>query len=65
LNEAGDVKLILKDDKGKILAIIIDSYYQNLGTQIKYIPTNRLKAGTYTIELKINGNVVTEIFTTE
>jgi hypothetical protein len=62
LNEAGDVKLTLKDSKGNTIVVIIDNYYENLGTQMKYIPTSRLSKGTYVIELEINGNQIKESF---
>lgn len=62
LNEPGDVKLLLKNGKGQTLVTIIDAYYENLGTQIKYVPTAKLEKGTYHIELTINGNQVKESF---
>jgi PA14 domain/F5/8 type C domain len=60
LNKPSHVKLLLKDAQGKTLATIIDNYYQNLGTQTKLVPTNRLAKGTYTISLEANETKVEE-----
>lgn len=54
LNKPSHVKLLVKDAQNRTVAIIIDDYYQNLGTQIKYLPTNKLDKGTYWIELSAN-----------
>lgn len=62
LNAPGDVKLVLLDGKGQNLVTIIDDYYENLGTQVKYIPTAKLSKGTYVVELSINGNQLKETF---
>lgn len=62
LNEAGKVKLSVKDNNGAELAVLIDGYQENLGTQTKLIPTQKLANGTYIIELIINDNVVSEVF---
>lgn len=65
LNEAGDVKLQLKDSKGSVIVLLIDEYQENLGTQTKLIPTTKLKKGRYEIELLINKNKVSEFFEVE
>ena len=65
LNEAGDVKLQLKDSKGNLIVLLIDEYQENLGTQTKLIPTTKLKKGRYEIELIINKNKVSEFFEVE
>ncbi|AWV99274.1 PA14 domain-containing protein [Arcticibacterium luteifluviistationis] len=62
LNAPGDVKLVLLDGKGNKMVTIIDDYYENLGTQVKYIPTAKLDKGTYVVELSINGNQLKETF---
>jgi PA14 domain len=62
LNEPGQVNLSLKDSKGNVIVTILNSYQENLGTQTKLIPTQKLKKGTYEIVLKINNNVVSEKF---
>jgi hypothetical protein len=62
LKSPGDVKLELKDSKGVNLVTIVDEYYENLGTQIKYLPTGKLSKGTYIIELTVNGNQLKETF---
>lgn len=60
LNKAGNVKLMLKDSKQNIVVTMIDEYYQNLGTQIKYLPTNKLAKGEYWIELVVNDIMLKE-----
>ena len=65
LNEAGDVKLQLKDSNGRVIVLLIDEYQENLGTQTKLIPTTKLKKGRYEIELIINKNKVSEFFEVE
>ncbi|SOE21392.1 F5/8 type C domain-containing protein [Spirosomataceae bacterium TFI 002] len=62
VNEPSQVKLTLLNGKGETLVTILDHYFQNLGTQIKYIPTQRLADGTYTIELQIGNDTVKENF---
>jgi hypothetical protein len=41
---------------------LVDAFQENLGTQTKLIPTNKLQKGKYEIMLKINKNVVSEFF---
>jgi hypothetical protein len=60
LNEPADVKLVLKDKSEKVVTTLIDYFYQNLGTQIKYLPTQRLPKGLYWIELTVNETVLRE-----
>lgn len=62
INEPSQVKLSLLDSKGQSLVTITDHFYQNLGTQIKYIPTQKLADGTYTIELQIGTETLKESF---
>ena len=62
LNEPGDVLLQLKTAKGNIVVTLVDAFQENLGTQTKLIPTNKLQKGKYEIMLKINKNVVSEFF---
>ncbi|MGR3811823.1 PA14 domain-containing protein [Jiulongibacter sp. NS-SX5] len=62
LNEPDMVALKLKDAKGNTLVTIIEDELEILGTYTKYIPTNRLRRGTYTVELTINDNLITETF---
>lgn len=62
LNEPGDVLLQLKTIKGNVIVTLVDTFQENLGTQIKLIPTNKLPKGKYEIILKINKNVVSEYF---
>ena len=54
LNKPSHVTLLVKDKSDKILATIIDDDYQNLGTQIKFLPTNKLPKGSYWVELTAN-----------
>ncbi|WP_428660505.1 PA14 domain-containing protein [Runella sp.] len=65
LNKPGQVKLLLKDKKGATLATIIDDYYQNLGTQVKYLPTARLSKGEYQVELTVNDTKISQTFRVE
>jgi hypothetical protein len=60
LNKPGQVKLSLKDASQNLVASIIDDYYQNLGTQIKYLPTGKLAKGEYWIELEVNESILKE-----
>ena len=60
LSEAGQVKLVLKDKSENVLVTLIDRYYQNLGTQTKYLPTQRLQKGVYWIELMVGETVLRE-----
>lgn len=65
LNKPGQVKLLLKNKKSEIVATIIDDYYQNLGTQVKYLPVTRLPQGKYTVELTVNDTKITQQFAVE
>lgn len=62
LNEPGEVLLQLKSAKGNVIVTLVEGFQENLGTQTKLIPTQRLKKGRYEIMLKINKNVVSEFF---
>lgn len=63
LNAPAQVKLILKDANLQDIVVLIDSYYENIGTQIKLLPTTKLPKGTYWVELTVDNNVLTEKFT--
>lgn len=65
LNKPGQVTLLLKDKQEQIVATIIDDYYQNLGTQIKLLPTARLPKGMYWVELIANETKVSQSFVVE
>ena len=60
LNQPGQVKLSLKDSSENLVVNIIDDYYQNLGSQIKILPTGKLSKGEYWIVLEVNGSVLKE-----
>lgn len=62
LNEPGDVLLQLKTAKGNVIVTLVERFQENLGTQTKLIPTQKLKKGRYEIMLKINNNVISEYF---
>lgn len=62
LNEPGDVLLQLKSEKGTVIVTLVEGFQENLGTQTKLIPTQKLKKGRYEIVLKINKNVISEYF---
>ena len=62
LNKPAYVKLSLKDQNGQIIAMIIDHYFESLGTQTKFLPTNKLKKGTYTIELEVDDKKLSQEF---
>jgi hypothetical protein len=65
LNKPSQVKLLLKNKQDQILATMIDDYYQNLGTQIKLLPTARLPKGMYWVELIANETKISQPFTVE
>ncbi|RFS16567.1 PA14 domain-containing protein [Emticicia sp. C21] len=60
INKPGQVKLKLKDKSEKTVVTLIDSYFENLGTQVKLLPTNKLPKGIYWIELTYAGKVMKE-----
>ena len=60
LNKPGQVKLSLKDASQNLVTSIIDDYYQNLGTQIKMLPTGKLEKGDYWVVLEVNELVLKE-----
>ncbi len=60
LNEPSIVTLTIKDSNDNILVTLIDDLIQTTGTQIKYLPTNKLSKGSYWIELKIKSAVMRE-----
>lgn len=60
LNEPNHVKLTLKDKSENVIVTIIDHYYETLGTQTKFLPTQRLTNGTYWIELTVGETVLRE-----
>lgn len=62
VNEPGDVLLQLKSAKGNVIVTLVEGFQENLGTQTKLIPTQKLKKGKYEIMLKINKNVISEYF---
>lgn len=65
LNKPSQVKLVVKDAQGKLIATLIEHFYENLGTQIKYLPTGRLAKGNYAVELTANDTKITEPFAIE
>ena len=58
LNKPGQVKLLLKDASQNLVVSIIDDYYQNLGTQIKMLPTGKLEKSEYWVELEVNESIL-------
>jgi hypothetical protein len=60
LNKPAQVLLTLKDANQQVIVTIIDDYYQNLGTQTKFLPTNKLSKGQYWVELKVDKEVLRE-----
>jgi hypothetical protein len=60
INKPGYVKLKLKDKGENTVVTLIDHYFENLGTQIKLLPTNKLPKGLYWIELDYAGKVLRE-----
>lgn len=53
INQPSHVKLLLKDSKDQLIVTLIDHYSESLGTQTKYLPTNKLEKGTYFVELEL------------
>lgn len=62
LNKPGNVKLELQLSTGETVVTLLEGFQENLGTQIKLIPTQRLQKGTYRVYLKINDNEMFETF---
>lgn len=60
LNKPAQVLLTVKDANEQVVVTIIDDYYQNLGTQTKFLPTNKLANGQYWVELKTDKEVLRE-----
>ena len=60
LSKPAYVKLYLKDQNEKIIVTIIDYYFENIGTQTKLLPINKLAKGTYWVELNFDGKVLRE-----
>ncbi len=65
INKPGMVRLNLLDSKGNSVVELINAYQENLGTQQKFIPTQKLKKGRYEVELIIDNNKVSEFFVVE
>jgi PA14 domain/F5/8 type C domain len=60
LTKPAYVKLFLKDKNDKVVVEILDHYFENLGTQTKLLPTNKLAKGTYWIELEVDKTILKE-----
>ena len=43
----------MKDSKDQLIVTLIDHFSESLGTQTKYLPTNKLAKGTYFVELEL------------
>ncbi len=63
LNEPGFVILKIRKNKGtETVVTLMENYQENLGTQIKYVPTRKFEKGKYEVYLKINNNEISEFF---
>ncbi len=60
LNKPAQVLLTIKDANENIIVTIIHDFYQNLGTQIKLLPTNKLPKGQYWVELQADKEILRE-----
>ena len=60
LNTPAQILLTVKDANEQVIVTIIDDYYQNLGTQTKFLPINKLPNGQYWVELKVNKEILRE-----
>ncbi|MEZ4905941.1 MAG: PA14 domain-containing protein [Spirosomataceae bacterium] len=60
LNKPSQISLVIKNSRGAVIATLIEAFYQNLGTQIKYLPTGKLEKGIYFVELTANENQLRE-----
>ena len=60
LNKPGQVLLTVKDANEQVIVTVIDDYYQNLGTQTKFLPVNKLPNGQYWVELKAGKEILRE-----
>ena len=60
LTKPAQIKLSLKDVNDKTIVLLIDHYSENIGTQTKFLPTNKLAKGIYWIELEVDSKVLRE-----
>nr|WP_299416147.1 hypothetical protein [uncultured Emticicia sp.] len=44
----------MKDSKDQLLVVLLDHFSESIGTQTKYLPTNKLAKGTYFVELELS-----------
>jgi hypothetical protein len=65
LPKPANVKLHLKDAKDKIIVTLVDYYSENIGTQTKLLPINKLTKGTYWIELVVDDKPMRQQFLVE
>lgn len=60
LTKPAQIKLSLKDANDKTVVLLVDHYSENIGTQTKLLPTNKLTKGIYWIELEVDEKVLRE-----
>ena len=60
LTKPAQIKLSLKDANDKIVVLLIDHYSENIGTQTKFLPINKLAKGSYWIELEVDKTILRE-----
>lgn len=60
LTKPSQVKLLLKDNNDKVVVSIVDHYIENIGTQTKFLPINKLAKGSYWIELVTSNSILRE-----
>ena len=60
INKPSQVRLEIKDKGNQVVVTLINHFFENLGTQTKLLPTNRLAKGIYWVELEVDGTVLRE-----
>lgn len=60
LSKPAYVKLSLNDANDNTVVLLIDHYFENLGTQTKLLPTNKLAKGVYWVVLEVDGKILKE-----
>lgn len=62
LSKPANVKLTIKDKSDNTVATLLDHYQENIGTVQKWLPTKRLSAGIYWVELQVDNDVLKQQF---
>lgn len=63
LSKPANVKLTIKDKSNNTVVTLLDHYQENIGTLQKWLPTKRLSAGIYWVELQVDNDILKQQFT--